>query len=211
MIKHIIVAAALLGCTLGGAAAGMAENQRAETIPVTSLTQESATEKSDSMAEEYNTQGLYYARQQSYGAALQSFSKARSLAQSQRNMAIYTNNLAMTYKLIGKYDVALDTVNMALDAAPDMVDALDTKGDILLSLKRYDEAESYLTHAILLNPDTGTSYYNRGRAYEGMGDRDRALADYKQAVSLPGAYQKEAKAALQRMKTEDTNKNIYTF
>jgi tetratricopeptide (TPR) repeat protein len=48
----------------------------------------------------------------------------------------------------------------------------------------------------------GTWYYNRGRAYEGLGQKDKALKDYQQAVSLPGDYRNEATARIKALQVK---------
>jgi len=143
-------------------------------------------------AADYNLRGIYYARQSAYELAKQDFIKAISLEQDKKQRNTYGNNLAMTYNRLDQYGQALDTIEPVLMNAPDFTSALDTKGDILINLHRYDEAESCLTYAILLEPNTGTTYYTRGRAYEHMGKTDKAVKDYKMAVQLSGDYQKEA-------------------
>lgn len=201
MLKKVMIVVAILGCTLESMAAGTADRV-VQNIPISlgsPLNQISLKEHSNQKADEYNMRGLYYARQQAYEQAVQDFLSAQSLAETQSKRDSYTNNLAMTYKAMGKYELALDTINTVVTMEPDMVSALDTKGDILISLKQYAEAESYLTQAILLNPDIGTSYYNRGRVHELMGEKNKALADYRQAVSLPGDYQKEALEKIKEM------------
>jgi tetratricopeptide (TPR) repeat protein len=192
----LVLALTMLGLTVPV----MAKDQAALTIPVDDIAvpaqQTAGLKKSDDLADNYNMRGIYYARQQSYEQAKQDFQTAISLSKDKEKINLYQNNLAMTYKELKQYPRALALVEAVLQQEPDNVSALDTKGDILISLKRYDEAESYLTHAILLSPGIGTSYYNRGRAYEKLGQRDKAIQDYKKAVSLPGDYRDEAMARL---------------
>ena len=45
------------------------------------------------------------------------------------------------------------------------------------ALKNYDAA-------ILLEPENGEAYYNRGLALEAMGERDRAIDDFTTALEL---------------------------
>lgn len=158
--------------------------------------------KSDELAESYNMRGLYYAGQKEYGQAQENFRMAVSTAETKENKEIYLNNVAMTYNRLKQYPKALETIEAVLKQTPNSVSALDTKGDTLISLKRYEEAAGCLTEAILLKPDVGTWYYNRGRAYEGLGQPDKALKDYQQAVSLPGDYRNEATARIKALQVK---------
>ncbi len=51
------------------------------------------------------------------------------------------------------------------------------------------EATRYLTAAIALRPNNPGLYYNRGIAHRRAGERDRALADYRKAVTLAPEYE----------------------
>jgi len=160
----------------------------------------STTTKSDFVAEGYNETGLTYARQHFYELARENFAQAVALAETKAKENLYNNNLAMTYKFLGNYEEALKIVDKVLDNDANFAAAVDTKGDILIGLKRYQDAVVVLTRAIVLRPGDGTSYYTRGVAREGLKQMTLAKADYKKAVELPGLYQKEAKAALKRLK-----------
>jgi len=152
--------------------------------------------KSAVLAESYNDQGIIYAKQHFYEMARQDFLQAIALAESQNRINIYNNNLAMVTKDLGNYEEALKIINKVLTNDENMPSALNTKGDILVSMKQYDAAVSIITKAITLRPEDGTSYYIRGRAREGLKQLSLAREDYKKAASLPSDYQKEAKIRL---------------
>ena len=200
MIKRNVMMI-LFGCLLVGSTVSLATDQTAKPISMrsTSISSNIQDVHSELSASDYNMRGIYRVQQQAYEQSKQDFLMAISLAKTQDERNLYTNNLAMTYKNLGQYDLALKAIDTVLANAPNLIPALDTKGDILISMRHYDEAESYLTNAILLNPNIGTSYYNRGRAYEAQGEKDKARADYQQAMTLPGDYQKKAKDKLQQI------------
>ena len=50
--------------------------------------------------------------------------------------------------------------------------------------KRQSKAVSYYDKAIQLNPSNADAYYNRGDAYDEMGEYGKAIADYSKAIEL---------------------------
>ncbi len=46
------------------------------------------------------------------------------------------------------------------------------------------KAIEYLSNAIKLQPDYASAYYNRGNAYYGLGQYQRAIKDYSEAIRL---------------------------
>lgn len=186
-----------LGCAAVGAADGngmAADAQVGKQIAPYTVVQRTLT------ADDFNKRGIYYASQQSYDQAEADFQQAVSLAKDTKHQSIYGNNLAMTYARLGKYTLAMKTINKVLTLTPRFVNAMDTKGDILIGMKRYKEAEDYLTNAMSLHPNVGTFYYTRARAYEGMRKHDQAVQDYRQTLLLPGDYKTKAKQRLQEWK-----------
>jgi tetratricopeptide (TPR) repeat protein len=63
-------------------------------------------------------------------------------------------------------------------------DALDTRGQILFALGRTDEAFADLDKAITLGLRAAGTFYARGRVYELRGNRDAAINDYRESLSL---------------------------
>lgn len=190
MNNKLVFFMAALACS--GLVAVGANDINTPSVPIPISAQSESVGYKTMTAADYNLRGIYYARQSAYELAKQDFIKAISLEQDKKQRNTYENNLAMTYNRLGQYGQALDMIEPVLMNDPNLTSALDTKGDILINLHRYDEAESCLTYAILLEPNTETTYYTRGRAYEHMGKTEKAIQDYKVAVQLPGDYQKEA-------------------
>ena len=54
----------------------------------------------------------------------------------------------------------------------------------MLASKKYEEAVSVYSEAILVNPYDPDLYMKRGNAYEKMGDYDNAAQDYDKASQL---------------------------
>jgi tetratricopeptide (TPR) repeat protein len=93
-----------------------------------------------------------------------------------------------------KFDEALERFNAALKKAPDHRGALMGRAIVFLQTSRYAEAEAEFTHLIdnltaTVAPDDPTgiavlagAYANRGIMYDRMGQYEKALKDYVQAL-----------------------------
>ncbi len=196
MKKNMVIGLLILSTCISVTINAASDNLKADPITLLTGNLNSAILSSET----YNEQGLYYAKIGNMDQAEVNFLQALKLTQDKNKQDVYTNNLAMTYKNQGRYELALKMINTVLEHNPVFVDALDTKGDILISLHQYEEAERLLTEAILLNPREGTSYYNRGRAYEAMAKIENALQDYREAIELPGAYREESEDKVKQLK-----------
>jgi len=63
------------------------------------------------------------------------------------------------------------------------------RGTIALQLERYDDALSYLTRAVELDPRSGIAHHHRGLALQELGERQSARAEYtaSEKLGFPGA------------------------
>jgi len=103
-----------------------------------------------------------------------------AVKQSPRDAEV-ANNLAWTYYLDGKYSEgephALHSVTLARRYYN-----LDTLAHIELGLKHYDAAVRDFKAALTLQPNNTYSLDGLGQAYEGRGQPDKALAEYRKAM-----------------------------
>lgn len=95
-----------------------------------------------------------------------------------------------------KFDEALERFTAALKKAPDHRGALMGRAIVFLQTSRYAEAEAEFTHLIdnltaTVAPDDPTgiavlagAYANRGIMYDRMGQYEKALKDYVQALKI---------------------------
>lgn len=67
-------------------------------------------------------------------------------------------------------------------SSPEIVDAQFLRGDILMSLERYEDAVEAFTGALDEQPRLSDVLALRGSAYAKLGDKDRATADFKDAL-----------------------------
>lgn len=83
-----------------------------------------------------------------------------------------------------KYDAALKSYERALENNPQHRGALRGKGDSLLLLGDYSAAIAIYDELILMLPELGVHYANRGIAYDRLGEYEKAISDYETAYSL---------------------------
>ena len=79
---------------------------------------------------------------------------------------------------------------------------IHTRAWIYLNKGLLDLALADLERALRLDPELAGAYADRGRLYELRGERDKAIADYRKALSLKNqtTYDEKAKAeALQHL------------
>lgn len=58
------------------------------------------------------------------------------------------------------------------------------RGQACLENGQYYQAIQYFTEAIAGHPEDPAAYVNRGRAFRGKGDHERAIQDYAKAIEL---------------------------
>ena len=82
---------------------------------------------------------------------------------------------------------ALKSFRRVLAVDPNNLNAIANVGMVYTILKSFDKAIPYFSRVILLSRGLNSEYFfNRGVAYEYLGDKDSALADYDRAVALDG-------------------------
>lgn len=90
---------------------------------------------------------------------------------------------AMAYFKARRWEDADRALSIYLDAEPERADAYCYRGFTRDHLGKTNEAADDYDTAITLQPMV-TSYYFRGRHYWNLGDKDKAIADFKQAVEM---------------------------
>ncbi len=102
------------------------------------------------------------------------------------------------YKRTGQFDKAFNIYRDLLLRDPDYANAYFDMGAIYLELDSFSKAYENFNIATKVDPIFVKAYYYRGVASEKMGNREAALADYKQASGMSPEYQ-EAKDAKERL------------
>jgi len=73
---------------------------------------------------------------------------------------------------------------IVLEHVPTNLVTLNNLGLLSIQQRKYSEGVALLNRAVELRPAYATAQINLGKAYEGMGQNDKALAAYEQAVAL---------------------------
>jgi tetratricopeptide (TPR) repeat protein len=76
----------------------------------------------------------------------------------------------------------------ATDAAPTVPQTAAERAKAHLDRNEFDEAIAAYTEILRQNPGDADAFYNRGDAYYGKGNIDRASADWNEAVRLNSGY-----------------------
>ena len=97
-------------------------------------------------------------------------------------------NRGVIYVALEEYNKAIKDYDRAYKLNPDIAEIHVNRGNILYWSGRFDQAVMEYTRAIELNlSQLYVVYYDRGLAYEKMGELDKAEADYRKSLELmPG-------------------------
>ncbi|NJN86577.1 MAG: tetratricopeptide repeat protein [Leptolyngbyaceae cyanobacterium SL_7_1] len=89
-----------------------------------------------------------------------------------------------TYRLMKRYEEALQDFNRAIELDPEYAWAIAHRGVTYRVIKRYDEALRDLNCAIELDPKYDWAIANRGETYRLMKRYEEALQDFDRAIEL---------------------------
>jgi choline-sulfatase len=114
--------------------------------------------------------------------------------------ASYWVNLGNARRATGERDAAADAYRRAGSLDPRSADAANGLGVLLVQQRRAADAIPYFERALQSAPDLIEARLNLGIAYQESGQRDRALATYRDVLSRarPGSPERRAAADLLR-------------
>ncbi|PHS41218.1 MAG: hypothetical protein COA91_02565 [Robiginitomaculum sp.] len=101
--------------------------------------------------------------------------------------------LAVTYLLMRDYTntseeeairLAKPFVARALELAPNSAEALTAAASLALSENKTQDVLDFTKRAIAANPNYGLAYHRQGLAYGGLGEPEKALASFEEALDL---------------------------
>lgn len=133
-----------------------------------------------------------------YAAVMLSYMKdARAEPYFKRMVELDPNSNPTYYKMgmfylgMGEsyYNQAIDAFTRATQLRPTDAESFFNMGYIHLELKVYDVALEYFNKSIQARQVNHRAYYGRGFVYERMGDVQRAMNDYRQALAYNPNHQ----------------------
>ena len=90
----------------------------------------------------------------------------------------------------GEYAAAAHDLDRAISLRPDLAEAYVNRGAARVGLKQYRDAITDLDRGLALGaPEPAKAWYDKGLAYEDLGDLQQAYDDYKKASELRPDWQ----------------------
>jgi S1-C subfamily serine protease len=111
----------------------------------------------------------------------------RLIQQNPRNATNYYNR-AISYRELGKVDLALADYNRAIELNPQYYEALNNRGTIYISRGENERALEDFTRSAEINPRYAIAHNNRGEALENLNRLQDAMAAYARAIELNPKY-----------------------
>jgi tetratricopeptide (TPR) repeat protein len=108
-------------------------------------------------------------------------------------------NRGILYNALEEYDKAIRDYDKAYKISPNIAEIHINRGNMLFMSQFFDRAVEEYTKALELEfSKQHVAFYNRGLAYEKMGDASKAEADYRRALELMPEWSR-AKTKLERL------------
>jgi len=104
------------------------------------------------------------------------------------NASTAHNNLASVLYNEGKFDAAIQELNIAIQLKPDNAHAHYGLGAVYAKLNRVDDAIYEYSVASKLNPSNAATHHHLGLAYAEKGQWDNSINSYKKALELKPDY-----------------------
>jgi tetratricopeptide (TPR) repeat protein len=103
--------------------------------------------------------------------------------------AVFHANQGEAYRLLGQLDRAANCCRTAQRLNPNMPEAANTLGLVLLQQGEPGAAIDQFRAALRLQPDSASAHNNLGNAFRMLGDKTQALACFRRAVAVdPNLY-----------------------
>lgn len=131
--------------------------------------------------DEHIAQGQAYLRNADYDRALKEFNAAVSL---KPESAAGYGWRGVVYAAQGNHNAALAEYQNALQRDPQGAGFWQGLGTSHLAQRNYTAAEEAYGKAMQLQPDYAEPYYGRGTLYKARGEKEKAIADFRQFLVL---------------------------
>lgn len=89
---------------------------------------------------------------------------------------------------LGEYDKAIKAYEDLLAISPENQDAVFNIGAIYYEQKKYPEAIQKFEVTVQRDENFYRGYYGRGRCYEALGEKQKAIADYRHCLAINPDY-----------------------
>lgn len=124
----------------------------------------------------YYERAAQYYRLSDYDSALSDAKKAIEYTpvKDKEQLATEYSLLADIYQQVEQYEDALTAINKGIELNPNTLDMFNTKGNICLYLKRYEEAEKAYAAMQRINPRSSEALFGMARAALNRGHNDVA-------------------------------------
>jgi tetratricopeptide (TPR) repeat protein len=84
----------------------------------------------------------------------------------------------------GKFQIVVQRVKQILGSFPNSYTLWSLLGASYVELKQFNEAIDCCKRSLMLNPKNPDPYYNMGTAATALGQDDKAILNYKRAISI---------------------------
>ena len=108
----------------------------------------------------------------------------QQILKSDPNQPVALHLLGVIAHQVGKHDIAVDLITMALAIKPDFADAYSNLGNALQGLGKLDEAVASFHKALAIKPDFAMAHNNLGAVLKELGKLDEAVASYHKALDI---------------------------
>jgi tetratricopeptide (TPR) repeat protein len=133
-------------------------------------------------AQLYDFRGIAYGSNREHGEAIVDFNMAIEI---DSQMAAAYNNRALSYWALDMIEEAFDDINKAVELDSNNVAVFfANRGLIQYAKGAFHEAILDYSVAMLLGYDGIDAHNGRGEAYAGLGEYEKALADFDHALTL---------------------------
>ncbi len=107
----------------------------------------------------------------------------RQILSADSDNAAANHYLGIIAHQVGKNDTAIQYIEKAIAANPNIPEMYCNLGNALRDLSRFDEAVASFQKAISLNPDNAETHNNLGNILRNMGQLIEAITHYRKAIS----------------------------
>lgn len=118
--------------------------------------------------------------------AVENYYKLMDLGYKQKD--IYNSAIYVERAIHKDDDKALEVVRRAREAFPEDKDLMKEEINLLITTDQADEARKKLEDAIAAEPDNANLYYNLAFLNDQVGNKEKAIEQYKKAVDLEPNY-----------------------